>query len=236
MFSLPETEPEEAYNSWSLSYDAQPDNLILALDETIFTKLIGKVSFQDKVIADIGCGTGRHWKKLYVKQPARIIGYDISEGMLKILKGKFPEAEVHQLNSAHLEGLANGSCEIITSTLALAHIKNIEAAFIEWNRVLKADGHIIITDYHPNILLKGGDRTFMHNGKLVAIKNYVHPVEKIKVLLSSLGFNPIDFMEMEIDETVKHYYEKQNALKVFKRFKGIPLIYGIHLTRTNAVT
>jgi ubiquinone/menaquinone biosynthesis C-methylase UbiE len=236
LFSSQETEPEEAYNAWSLSYDTQPDNLMMALDETIFTELIEKISLQQNVVADVGCGTGRHWKKLYAKQPSRIIGYDVSEGMLEVLKEKFPEAETHQLRNNGLEGLTNSSCDVILSTLTLAHIKNIEAAFTEWNRVLKADGHIIITDYHPEMFLKGGDRTFVHNGKSVAIKNYVHQVDEIKLILSNLGFNTIDFIEKEIDETVKHYYEKQNALKVFERFKGTPLIYGIHLTRTNAIT
>jgi hypothetical protein len=37
--------------------------------------------------------------------------------------------------------------------------------------------------------------------------------------------------EIKIDETVKHYYAQQNALKVYEQFKGFPVIYGIHLKR-----
>jgi len=30
---------------------------------------------------------------------------------------------------------------------------------------------------------------------------------------------------------MKHYYEKQNALAVYNKYKGFPVIYGIHLKR-----
>jgi len=233
LFPLKEMEAEDAYNIWSSGYDDQPDNLMLALDEALFTGLIATVDFHNKTIVDVGCGTGRHWEKIYAKQPALIIGYDVSERMLKILKEKFPEAKTHQLKSNRLEGLENNSCDILISTLAIAHISDIENAFAEWNRVLKANGHIIITDYHPDALLKGGNRTFTHNGKLIAVKNYIHPTERIKDIADKLGFKFNTFIEKRIDERVKHFYEKQNALKVYERFMGMHIIYGTHLTKTN---
>jgi ubiquinone/menaquinone biosynthesis C-methylase UbiE len=229
-----ENEPSDAYNMWSEEYDSQPDNLMLALDELIFTELISNIDFKDKVIADIGCGTGRHWEKMLLKQPANIIGFDVSKGMLEVIKRKFPEAEVHQLKTNKLEVLKNESCDIIVSTLALAHIKDIEDAFTEWNRVLKPNCHIIITDYHPETLAKGGNRTFRHKGKIVAVKNYVHTIKEIGAITNKLNLQIDYFIERKIDESVKHYYEKQNALKVYGKFYGTPIIYGAHLTRRNA--
>lgn len=233
LFSLQETEIEKAYDIWSQGYDTQPDNLMLALDEAIFAELIARVSFRDKVVADVGCGTGRHWEKIYAKQPARLIGFDVSEGMLKILKKKYPEAETHQIKTNHLDNMHAGSCDSIISTLAIAHICDIEDAFREWARILKPNGHIIITDYHPDTLSKGGNRTFKHNGKLIAVMNYIHPIEKIWDIAGKLNFRIDEFIEREIDDTVKHYYEKQNATNVFERFKGTPIIYGTHLIRTS---
>lgn len=52
----------EAYDIWSGSYDLQPGNLMLDLDEKIFTSLLKNIDLAEKEIADIGCGTGRHWK------------------------------------------------------------------------------------------------------------------------------------------------------------------------------
>lgn len=234
MFPLNETEPAEAYNMWAKQYDAQPGNLMLDLDEALFSTLIGKVLFTDKIIVDVGCGTGRHWKKVYEKQPKKLIGYDVSEGMLKILKQKFPLAETYQLTNSKLTEQKDASVDIIISTLAIAHIENIEEAFTEWSRVLKTNGHIIITDYHPEALSKGGDRTFVHNGKRIAIKNYVHPIEKLRALADKLHFKIEEINENRIDETVKRYYEQQSALHTFERFKGTAIIYGAHLIKTDA--
>ena len=84
-----------AYNLWADAYDAQPGNLMLAWDEEIFSLLLNDLSLQNKIIADIGCGTGRHWQKIFDLHPKRLIGFDVSEGMLKMLKQKFPESDTH---------------------------------------------------------------------------------------------------------------------------------------------
>jgi ubiquinone/menaquinone biosynthesis C-methylase UbiE len=232
---IKETEPEEAYNLWADQYDGQEGNLMLDLDEALFSELINKIPLQNKIIIDVGCGTGRHWEKLYANHPAQIIGYDVSEGMLKVLKTKFPQAEIHKSVSTRLQGLENNSCDLLICTLALAHIENIDEAFAEWNRVLKANGHIIITDYHPDALAKGGDRTFMHNGKRVAIKNYVHPIFKIETAALKLNFRIEELREKKIDATVRHYYEKQDALRVFEKFNGTAILYGLLLRKTDAI-
>ena len=101
----------------------------------------------------------------------------MSEGMLKMLQQKFPQAETHHLINDELKELENESCDIIFSTLTIAHIENAEKALQEWNRILKPGGEIIITDYHPSALAKGGKRTFNHNDKTIAVKNYVHSIE-----------------------------------------------------------
>jgi ubiquinone/menaquinone biosynthesis C-methylase UbiE len=231
-----DTDPEPAYDLWSFNYDEQPDNLILALDELLFTDLIKNITIENKIVADVGCGTGRHWKKIIEKKPAQLSGYDVSQGMLNILRQKFPNAITHRLTDQHLPGLADQSCDIVISTLAIAHIENIEEVLVEWSRVLKPGGSIIITDYHPVALTKGGDRTFKHNNELIAIKNYIHPIDMMKQLAAQLQFQVLNFTEKKIDGSVKHYYEKQKALHIFEQFSGTPIIYGMHLKKSHAVS
>jgi len=229
-----QTNPEEAYNLWASSYDSQPHNLMLALDEKLFSDLMEDISLTDKTVTDIGCGTGRHWQKIIDKKPKKLIGYDVSGGMLAMLKKKFLEAETNKLDSNFLVELKNESIDIIVSTLTVAHIENIEEAFKEWNRILKPNGEIIITDYHPEALSKGGNRTFSHNNKLVAVKNNIYAVAEIKKIARELGWLPLRVIEKRIDLSMKHYYEKHNALHLFQQFEGVPIIYGIHLKKSNA--
>ncbi len=227
------SEPREAYDVWALAYDNQPGNLMLDLDEQITGEFLAGKELAGKTVADIGCGTGRHWKKIFLKSPARLVGFDVSTGMLEKLKEKFPAAETFLLKDNRLQGLANSSCDLLISTLTIAHIENIEEAFSEWNRVLKTGAGIWITENHPEALAKGGQRTFKHEGKLIAVKNYIHSFEKIRALAGQLGWKEIRFTEKIIDDSVKSYYEKQNALAVFEKFRGVRVIYGIHLKKEN---
>ena len=234
-FRKPVTEKNsaEAYDIWSANYDVQPGNLMLDLDEALFPKLLAQATIQNKVVADIGCGTGRHWPKIFQKQPLSLTGFDVSEGMLNKLKEKFPEANTHKITDDLFSAVADASFDTIISTLTVAHIENIERALQAWCRILKANGEIIITDFHPKLLAVGGKRTFKHNDEQLAVKNYVHSTDRIKDILLQNGFSIVAGHEISIDETMKHYYVQQNALPVYERFKGFPVIYGIHLRRVD---
>jgi ubiquinone/menaquinone biosynthesis C-methylase UbiE len=235
-FHRRDTDPEAAYNLWAESYGSQPDNLMLALDEEVISGLLNHINIKNKIIADVGCGTGRHWKKILDNEPKKLVGFDVSAEMLKMLKQKFPQAETYRIINNKLPELENESCDCIISTLTIAHIQNAEEAITEWNRVLKPGGRMIITDYHPLALAKGGKRTFRHNDHTVAVQNYVHGLENLKNITRQLGLQVLRSIEKSIDESAKPYYEKQNALPVFEMWKGTPIIYGMYLIKPDAAS
>jgi ubiquinone/menaquinone biosynthesis C-methylase UbiE len=225
------THPQEAYDLWADDYDEQPGNLMLDLDEQIFGGLLNSIAVENKQIADIGCGTGRHWKAIQKKEPAQLTGFDVSEGMLKKLKEKYPKSHTVHLVKDGFDDIPNGKYDIIISTLTIAHIQNLAVAIVEWSRILRDEGDIIITDFHPGMLAKGGKRTFSHHGIPVTIKNYIHPLESIKTHFLNNGFTMQKEEIRYVDETVRPYYIKKNAIDVYDRFRGIPVIYGLHFTR-----
>ena len=221
----------EAYDLWAENYDSQPGNLMIDLDEQLFTGMLNDLSVANKQVADIGCGSGRHWSKLFNKQPLSLTGFDVSEGMLNKLKEKYPQANVCHIADDFFSDVPDASFDTIVSTLTVAHIEDIEAAMRAWSRVLKPDAEVLITDFHPHILAYGGKRTFKHQQKSIAVKNYVHPVYSIVELLQEHGFHLMAKNELVIDETMRPYYEAQNALPVYEKYKGFQVIYGIHLKR-----
>ncbi|WP_448701628.1 class I SAM-dependent methyltransferase [Mucilaginibacter sp. AW1-3] len=230
--SIHEKGSVEAYNLWAGSYDDQPDNLMFYLDSRVFGEFMAGVDLKGKKVADIGCGTGRHWPLLYQHQAGDLTGYDVSEGMLQRLHIKFPDADLVKINrDDFLADVADGTYNFIISTLTIAHIENLEYALLEWCRILKPQGQIIITDFHPQALAQGGRRTFKHDHQLIGIRNHVHSTGALKKLFAEKGFTVITETERVIDESVKHFYEKQDALHVYNSFKGKPMIYGIHLKR-----
>jgi ubiquinone/menaquinone biosynthesis C-methylase UbiE len=224
-----ELEPAMAYDQWSAGYDDQPGNLMLALDEQVCSELLANIVIRGKTVADVGCGTGRHWARLLGAQPARLAGYDVSSGMLGMLQKKFPAAETHLLTDERLPGLADESCDLVLSTLTVAHIADLSSALREWRRVLKPGGSILITDYHPDALIKGGQRTFRHNDRVLAVRNHIHPLARLREIAAEQNLQVVRCIEKEIDDTVRPYYEQQQALLLFDRFYGVRIIYGIHL-------
>jgi ubiquinone/menaquinone biosynthesis C-methylase UbiE len=233
-FNAFEKDPVEAYNMWSFSYDNQPGNLMLDLDEMIFGELIENADIQNKIIADIGCGTGRHWKKIYTYKPALVMGFDVSAGMLNQLIQKYPAAVTQLTTDNLLETVTDSYVDCIVTTLTIAHIKNIDEAIASWSRILKNNGDLIITDFHPSMLAKGGKRSFSHEGINLSVMNYIHPLDKVGGIFNHYGLTVVKQVEKSVNEEVRPYYEAQNALSVYDRFKGMPIIYGLHLKKQSA--
>jgi ubiquinone/menaquinone biosynthesis C-methylase UbiE len=225
-----------AYDLWAGKYDQQAGNLMLDMDEDVFRKLLNDTLITDRVVVDVGCGTGRHWQKIMDQQPARLIGYDVSKKMLHKLREKFFTAVTYVSVNDMMPELKSKSVDLLISTLTIAHIEKFEKAFTEWDRVLKMNGEMILTDYHPEALAKGAKRTFLHQGRIISIKNHIHSTNKIRLLAEQLGYSECRFIEKNIDEEVRPYYEKQHALHLYEQFKHTPIIYGLHLKKTNDLT
>jgi len=206
---------------------------MLDLDDTLFSKILNTIDLKNKHVADIGCGTGRHWIKILNRDPASVTGFDVSAGMLKKLNEKFPEAKTSQITDDLFSKVERQSFDVIISTLTVAHIANIKEALLAWCRILKDEGDIIITDFHPDILASGGKRTFRHHRSSIVVKNFVHTTGLIQQILLSQNFRLLYQEELKIDESVKHYYKQQNALPVYEKFKGFRVIYGMHFRRNN---
>jgi len=221
----------DAYNLWAENYDAQPGNLMLDLDELVFSGLLKGVDIQHKQVADIGCGTGRHWHEILKNAPLSLTGFDVSPGMLHRLQAKFPEAHTHVISDNLFSFVPDALYDVIVSTLTVAHIEYLDQALQAWCRILKPIADIIITDFHPNALAFGGKRTFEYHKTQISVQNFVHYLADIKEVLLKHNFRVIKVDERIVDEPVKHYYTAKNALHVYEKFKGSRIIYGIHLRR-----
>jgi ubiquinone/menaquinone biosynthesis C-methylase UbiE len=221
----------DAYDLWAEHYDAQPGNLMLDLDELVFSDLLRGIDLQCKQVADIGCGTGRHWHKLLQNNPFNLTGFDVSRGMLNRLQAKFPEVYTYIITDNLFSYVPDAMYDVIVSTLTVAHIENLDEAMQAWCRILKKTADIIITDFHPNALAFGGKRTFEYHNAQIAVRNFVHYIADIKEVLLKHNFRVIKIDERIVDEQVKHYYADKNALHVYEKFKGARIIYGIHFRR-----
>src|SRR5215203_2941106 len=92
-------------------------------------------------ILEIGCGTGKNTEFLQTLA-GHLTGADFSAEMLSIAgsKIKSENVEFRQLDLRESWDFAENSFDLVTCSLALEHIENIDFVFSEASRVLRSMG------------------------------------------------------------------------------------------------
>src|SRR5688500_761552 len=128
---------QQAYNAWSQSYDTV-ENKTRDLEARALRE---SFSGENLEILEIGCGTGKNTEFLQTKA-ANLIGADFSGEMLEKAKAKIraENVEFRQMDLRENWDFAENSFDLITCSLALEHIENIDFVFSEAGRVLRNNG------------------------------------------------------------------------------------------------
>lgn len=104
---------------------------------------------QNKIVLDLGCGTGKFMQKFY-KDTIKYYGLDLSEMQLKIAQNKVKGENVEFICcSAENIPLPDNSIDVIISTWVLGTILEVDRrnkAIEEMKRVLKKDGVIFLVE------------------------------------------------------------------------------------------
>jgi len=106
-------------------------------------------------MVDLGCGTGDIAEEA-LRRGARVIGIDLSAGMLHQAQGRGLGALWTRSDGLCLP-LADGSCDAVASGFALRNFTDVSAALSEAARVVRPGGRIALlevdTPSHPALRL-----------------------------------------------------------------------------------
>lgn len=118
-------------------------------EERLKYKILSITNIKDKVVADLGCGTGFVSLAL-VNEASIVFSVDNSSNMLKQLRANALDKNYKNLylikSSLDSLSLFDESVDIVFINMALHHIKDAKKAISEMHRVLKKDGVVIISD------------------------------------------------------------------------------------------
>lgn len=130
---------------------AQKWNVIRSeyFEERLKYKVLSKVNVKDKIVADLGCGTGFISMAL-ANEAGLVFSIDNSVNMLKELKNSVIKSKlknVYPLKSS-LDNIAlfDESLDAVFINMALHHIRDAEKAIDEMSRILKRGGSVVISD------------------------------------------------------------------------------------------
>lgn len=179
------SEVRKDFDKEAAQWDANPGRVKLAND--VAAAIIREVKLTTNMeVLDFGCGTGLLTLKL---QPLvkTITGVDSSQGMLGALQNKI---EMQALENVHVRFAdfekgehAEGSYNLIVSSMTLHHVPDTAAVFKEWFSLLRPGGQVCFAD------LDAEDGSF-HSDK-TGVFHFGFDREQLKQLLHDAGFGDI---------------------------------------------
>ncbi len=144
---------EQMFDNIAPTYDRLNHRLSWDIDRGWRRKAIGQlVPFQPKTVLDIATGTGDFAVlAAQMLKPERIVGADISEGMMEIGRKKVKEAGLADVITFSKEDCLNLSYEeetfdAVTAAFGIRNFANLDCGLSEMCRVLRKGGHLSVVE------------------------------------------------------------------------------------------
>jgi demethylmenaquinone methyltransferase / 2-methoxy-6-polyprenyl-1,4-benzoquinol methylase len=141
------------FDNISGRYDLLNHLLSLGIDKAWRKQAIGLLKpLQPKLLLDVATGTGDFALQAMELQPAKIIGVDISEGMLEMGRkkierlGKTAVIELRTGDSENL-GFEQNKFDAVTVAFGVRNFENLEKGLHEIFRVLRPGGMLVVLEF-----------------------------------------------------------------------------------------
>ncbi|QCX39191.1 class I SAM-dependent methyltransferase [Aureibaculum algae] len=190
---------EKAYNSWANQYDTNK-NRTRDLDQTATIETLSNYEFEN--VLELGCGTGKNTNWL-LKKANHIVGIDFSEEMMAKAKEKITSKKV-TFKKADLNenwDIDNNCVDLITSSLTLEHIKDLDHVFSEANKKLKKNGLFFISELHPFKQYSGSKARYETESGTQELEVYIHHISDY---IENANNNGLKLVE------IKEWFDKKN--------------------------
>jgi len=138
---------QQAYNNWASQYDLN-ENKTRDLEAKALRKTLNNISFRN--FLEIGCGTGKN-TEWFSQKAERVTAVDFSFEMLAKAKSKIisDKVEFKQADITKEWTFTEQHYDIISFSLVLEHIEDLEHIFKESSALLNAGGFVYIGELHP---------------------------------------------------------------------------------------
>lgn len=186
-------EVKKAYEVWSEQYDTNI-NKTRDLEAIALKELLKTIKFDSCL--EIGCGTGKNTRWL-IDRCNEIVAVDFSEKMVAKAKEKttsdkvsFKIADINQPWS-----FAKKQYDLITFSLVLEHIENLDAIFKKASDFTAVGGHIYIGELHPFKQYTGSKARFKTAKGEQVVACYTHNISDFTLCAEKYGFEIITINE-----------------------------------------
>lgn len=195
-FTADDLEVTEGYARWSENYDTAPNPLI-RVEEPVVRGMIDRVA--SGIALDAACGTGRHTAYL-IERHRSVIGVDASPDMLARARARVASADFRIGDLARLP-VEDAAIDIAVCALALSHMPDLRPAIGELARAVRPGGSVILSDFHPTMVLLGGTGLFFGpDGRAGKVRSFHHSLGSYLAAFRAHGLEVVDCAEPVLDE------------------------------------
>lgn len=174
----------EGYDLWAETYDETP-NPVVAMDARY---TLGVLSPRPgERILDAGCGTGRHLGPL-LRARSNPVGVDFSRGMLEIARRNYPDVPLALADLHQSLPFENEHFDAVLCALIGEHLNELPFALREMHRVLRANGRLVFSVYHPEMAAAGKEANFERSGVEYRLGAHRYTIEDYENLLDDACF------------------------------------------------
>ena len=183
---------ENAYNIWAHQYDTNV-NRTRDLDKKCTIETLNNLVFKN--VLELGCGTGKN-TELLLNKAEKIIGLDFSQEMLNKAEEKITDKRVTFKKSDLTKDwkIENNFVDLITSSLTLEHIKNLDHIFSQANQKLNKNGLFFISELHPFKQYLGSKAQYETESGTKELEVYIHHISEY---IDNAESNGLKFVEMK---------------------------------------
>lgn len=195
---IPNMNTKKAYDLWSRQYDTNA-NKTRDLEAGALRETLDKLEFSRCL--EIGCGTGKNTEWL-IKKADHITAVDLSEEMIAKAKAKIDSDKVSFLLADITKDwdFTNDKFDLISFSLVLEHIENLNHIFSKASKVILPGGHIYIGELHPYKQYLGTKARFETEEGLQILDCYNHHISDFIHSAGKYGFDLKELNEFWDDE------------------------------------
>ena len=160
-----------AYDRWAPGYDSYDNPLLFAAGRVI-ELWAGAVAGAS--VVELGCGTGRNLVRLGQAGAARLIGCDLSAGMLAQARARDPALLLVRHDITAPLPLRDGIADLVLFCLALEHVGALAGPLGEARRLLRPSGRVAVIEIHPFLAQGDVQAHFRDGAELVRMPTFAH--------------------------------------------------------------
>lgn len=189
---------KEAYNIWSKQYDTN-ENKTRDLEAFSLRQSLKEHHFTGCL--EIGCGTGKNTEWLATISD-HVTAIDFSDEMLKKAKQKINAPHVKFIQADinnDWEFTESTTYDLVTFSLVLEHIENLDIIFQKLNKVVNSNGTVYIGELHPFKQYTGSKARFETTDGLQTVTCFTHHISDFINAAKKFNFQLVDLSEYRDD-------------------------------------